>query len=501
MRYFIFSFLALLFSATFVDASEVNESKKELSSDSVLNHATHYIPDDPFLEMLDSLSASNFFEASPIQYETSFLNIHQFPLDSIPVYSDSIYKARMEALHDFSPIQYCFNDKIKRHIELYSKHRRLMLAKVMGLSQLYFPMFEEELDKENLPLELKYVPIVESALNNTARSRAGAVGMWQFMYRTGTYLGLEVNSYIDERRDPLKATKTAIKYLKYLHGLYDNWLLALAAYNAGHGNVNKAIRRAGGTKNFWAISAFLPKETQNYIPSFMAVSYLMNHSADHNIYPLKPKFDLRNVDTVHIKQAINFEQIADVLCVPYQDIVFLNPQYKRGYVPIKAGDSARYSITLPLSMIGDFVVNEQIIYNYKLSKKADEEVNMYANKSQVIHRVRKGESVGLIAQRYNVRVSDVRGWNGLSSRTYIYPGQKLVIFSKSETATARGYALKKEEVYKGYLYYTIRSGDTLWDIAKKYQGVSADDIIKLNRISSRKVLKPGMKIKIKSTSI
>ncbi len=468
-----------------------------LRNDSIIE--THFIPDDPFLAMLDSLHEAQIFNENPISYSTQELNIHGFPLDSIPVYSDSIMNLRFQSLNHWSPIEFTFNEKVKKHIKVYGTHRRLMLSKVMGMSELYFPMIEEQLEKEDLPMELKYLPVVESALNNTVRSRAGALGMWQFMYRTGKYLGLEINSYIDERRDPIKSTQTAIKYLKYLYEMYDDWSLALAAYNAGPGNVNKAIRRAGGQKNFWAIQYHLPQETRNYVPSFMAVTYLMTHSADHNLYPVKPKFEIRNIDTITVTKSIHLNQIANVLCVPYEDLVFLNPQYKRAYIPVKENDSVTYTITLPVNMIGDFIANEEIIYNYK-----DPEVNtapedLYANRSEVVHRVRKGESVGLIAQRYNVRISDVREWNNLNSRSYIYPGQKLVIFAKDGSTAARGYTINNEETYNGYLYYTIRSGDTLWDIAKKYQGVSADDIIKLNRISSRKVLKPGMKIKIKST--
>tara|TARA_Y100001954_G_scaffold128436_2_gene137593 strand:+ start:1124 stop:2647 length:1524 start_codon:yes stop_codon:yes gene_type:complete len=457
------------------------------------------LSDDPFLAMLDSLHEAHVFNAHPISYSTAQLNVHHFPLDSIPVYSDSIMRIRFQDMDAFSPISFTYNNKVKKLIEVYGTHRRLMLSKVMGLAELYFPMFEEEIEKMNLPMELKYLPVVESALNNTARSRAGAVGMWQFMYRTGKYLGLEINSYVDERRDPVKSTQTAIKYLNYLNSIYDDWLLALAAYNAGPGNVNKAIRRAGGKKNFWAIQYFLPRETRNYVPSFMAVTYLMSHPADHNLYPVKPKFEIRNIDTLTIQQAIHLSQISDVLCISLKDLVFLNPQYKRAYIPVKSSDTVKYTITLPVSIVGDFLANENSIYNYKTKNKVDAPSDLYANRTELIHHVRKGESLGLIAQRYNVRISDLREWNNISSKAYIHPGQKMIVFTHNTHSSSRGYSIKNEETYNGYLYYTIRRGDTLWDIAKKYQGVSANDIMKLNHISSRKILKPGMKIKIKST--
>lgn len=492
------TFILITFLTTLVAQTELNSISTDVKLKDSLTKR-NLIPDDPFLEMLDSLHEAQVFNKNPITYNVRDLNIHNFPLDSIPVYSDSILQLRLQDMSTFSPIEFTFNNKVKRCIELYGKNRRQMLSKVMGMAELYFPLFEEELERNDLPMELKYLPIVESALNNTVRSKAGATGMWQFMYRTGKYLGLKINSYVDERRDPIKSTKAAIKYLAYLHEMYDDWLLALAAYNAGPGNVNKAIRRTGGKKNFWAIQYGLPRETRNYIPSFMAVAYLLNHRADHNLYPVRPKFEIRNVDTVTVKKSIYFNQITEVLCVSHKDIVFLNPQYKRAYIPIKKNDSIKHTITLPVSMIGDFIANEKTIYNYRNKDVQKAPVDLYANRSEITHRVRNGESVGLIAQRYNVRVSDIREWNNLSSNKYIHPGQRLVIFSKTNTTPARGYSIQYEQKYNGYLYYTIRSGDTLWDIAKKYQGISANDIMKLNHISARKILKPGMKIKIKST--
>ncbi len=484
---------------TFVLSTHAQLEMTHVSSPDSLKINSIAIDDDPFLERIDSLHEAQLFNKNPISYNISDLNIHKLPLDSIPVYSDSILKLRIQDMNTFSPIEFTFNTKVKRCINIYGKNRRQMLSKVMGMAELYFPIFEEELEKNNLPMEIKYLPIVESALNNTVRSRAGAVGMWQFMYRTGKSLGLEINSYVDERRDPVKSTKAAVKYLSYLNDMYDDWLLALAAYNAGPGNVNKAIRRAGGKKNFWAIQYGLPSETRNYVPSFMAVAYLLSHSADHNLYPVKPRFEIRNVDTVTVRESIHFNQIAQVLCIPYKDIVFLNPQYKRAYIPIKNNDSIRHVVALPVSVIGDFLANETIIYNYKDNEVKTTPIDIYANRSEIIHRVRNGESVGLIAQRYSVRISDIREWNDLTSKKYIHPGQKLVIFAKKNPSTENGFTITHEQTYNGYLYYTIRRGDTLWDIAKKYKGVSASDIMKLNHMSARKILKPGMKIKIKST--
>lgn len=454
--------------------------------------------DDPFIAAIDSFHFENIFENYSFTTDVERLNIHQFSLDSIPIWSDSIIQLRLAALDAVSPFNLDYNEHTQRLINLYGNNRRYMLSKVLGLSELYFPIFEEELEKNDMPIELKYLPIVESALNNTVRSRAGAVGIWQFMYRTGKYLGLEINSYVDERRDPIKSTRTAVQYLKYLHGLYGNWQLALAAYNAGPGNVNKAIRRAGGSKDFWVVQKFLPKETRNYVPSFIAVNYLMNHAADHNIYPLKPKFTLRHVDTIHVKESVTFDQIAQVLCMNYEDLTFLNPQYKQAFIPKLDKDSNNYVLTLPVQYVGDFINNEQNIYECKAEETEELIHESSISRVEITHRVRKGESVGLIAQRYKVSVRELREWNNIGRKNHIYPGQKLVIYG-AKKSVATNSSNKKEETYNGYLYYTIRSGDTLWEIAKLYQGVSADDIMKLNRFNSSKVLKPGMKIKIKST--
>jgi membrane-bound lytic murein transglycosylase D len=483
----------LLFFVQVIAQGQTDITKSQQDSINVVQ----YELDDPFIAALDSLHVESIFEASNFTDDYSILNVHNYSLDSIPVWSDSIVIKRLQALDNASPFNLDYNQHTARLINSYSTRRRLTLSRVLGLSELYFPIFEEELEKNDLPIELKYLPIVESALNNTVRSSAGAVGLWQFMYRTGKYLGLEINSYVDERRDPIKSTKTAVKYLTYLHNLYDDWHLALAAYNAGPGNVNKAIRRAGGSKNFWVIQEFLPRETRNYVPSFIAVNYLMNHAADHNLYPIKPKFTIRHVDTVQVSQQVTFAQISEILCMDYEDIVFLNPQYKQGLIP-KSKDSIKFSLTLPVNMVGNFINNEKSIYDYKLKEEEKRNLNVYASTSTLTHRVRKGESLGVIAERYKVKASDLRKWNNLSRRNFIYPGQKLKVHAKSRSVRKKQNK-KKEINYNGYLYYTIRNGDTLWDIAKLYKGISAKDIMKLNRFSSKKVLRVGMKIKIKTT--
>ena len=244
--------------------------------------------DDEVVVRLDELASIPWVKNSPMLADTEALNVHGFPATYIPAWPEAVYSKRMEALDSQTPFNLIYNKTVQAYIDLYATRKREMTSRMLGLSDLYFPVFEEYLDREGMPLELKYLAVVESALNPSARSRAGAVGLWQFMLPTGKMFGLDVTSYVDERHDIYKSTKAACAYLKYLHGLYDNWELALAAYNCGPGNVNKAIRRSGGHRDYWKIYDHLPRETRGYVPAFIAVNYVYAHAADHNLYPAAP---------------------------------------------------------------------------------------------------------------------------------------------------------------------------------------------------------------------
>lgn len=289
-------------------------------------------------------------------------------------------------------------------------------------------MFEEMLDKYNLPLELKYLAIVESALNPTAVSRAGARGLWQFMYNTGKLYGLKSNSLVDDRSDPYKATDAACRHLRDLYQLYGNWSLALAAYNSGAGNVNKAIRRAGGVKSYWAIWPYLPRETRGYVPAFIAVNYIMSYSAEHNLYPLDPGILYGGVDTIEVKDALAFDQISEFLNIPSDQVRFLNPAYKEGIIPATA--DKHYILRLPREKITDFINNESALYQYKTQKGIEREkllATIKASSERSVHIVKSGETLGKIARKYNCRASDIKKWNGLR-KDYLRKGQRLVVY-------------------------------------------------------------------------
>ncbi|MGM0408972.1 MAG: lytic transglycosylase domain-containing protein, partial [Bacteroidota bacterium] len=253
--------------------------------------------------------------------------------DSIPIFPDLVYEYKIAELNNLTPIELEYNERVRRYIDVYTIERREHLSKIIGLAELYFPLFEEMLDKYNLPLELKYLAIVESALDPRAVSSSAAVGLWQFKINTSTMFDLEINSYIDERCDPYKSTEAACAYLQYLYRIYNDWQLALAAYNGGPGVVRNAIIRSGGKTNFWEIQPYLPDQTNGYVPAFIAVNYVMNHYTDHNIEPVRSQFIHLDIDTVKINEEISFKRISEFIDLPVETLQYLNPAYKLDYIP------------------------------------------------------------------------------------------------------------------------------------------------------------------------
>ena len=340
--------------------------------------------------------------------------------------SDSVYVDRLARLDNLIELPY--NDVIRNCIELYTERRRDMVERMLGLENLYFPMIEQALDENGLPLELKYLAIVESALNPVAVSRAGATGLWQFMLATGRQYGLEINSLVDERRDPLKATYAACAYFKDMYKIYGDWHLVIASYNCGAGNVNKAIRRAGGKTDYWAIYPFLPRETRMYVPLFIGATYAMNYYANHQLYPVETTLPVAT-DTVMINQAIHFDQIAEVLNIDKELVRNLNPQYKRDIIP---GNSKSRALRLPTIQTYAFVEKEDSIAKYRRDELftnrtyAGEQLNS-STPEKIFHRVKKGENLRMISSKYGVTVAEVRRWNGLKSNS-IVAGKRLAIY-------------------------------------------------------------------------
>jgi membrane-bound lytic murein transglycosylase D len=414
--------------------------------------------------------------------------------------SDEDLLSRLNALNNNTPLEISYNKRIRSFIHLYAFRQRDLTERVLGLSKFYYPMIEEALDKYDIPLEIKHLAVVESALNPGARSRAGAVGLWQFMYWTGKANGLKVSSYVDEREDPLKATEAACKYLLELHGMYDDWNLALAAYNSGPGNVNKAIRRSGGKRDYWSIWPFLPRETRSYVPAFIAVNYIMNYASEHGLVAQEPMYNFWNTDTVIVRGPLELANVANLLSLEPTIVEALNPSFRKNLIP---ADGKSYALVLPATSILSFID----IHDTTLYANA-EEVNVVEEKEErIFHYVRSGEVLGVIARRHNCSVRQIMEWNNLRS-TNIRAGQRLVVMSKTTSKPTLVQAKKdqpseqkKESVTEPdkstFIYHTVKPGDTLWDIANKYDGVSVSQLKQLNGSVNVHRLKLGQKLKIK----
>ena len=305
------------------------ETKKEI----ILNDSISFtIQDVVQAKEIDSLWLAFLFDSG--RYDEMYKTVTEETFEEVEYHElpTELLKERLEALNARTPFQIEYNPKLESVIKQYLKYRKRGLTRIIGLSKYYFPMFEEVLDKHNLPLELKYLAVVESALDPRAKSPAGASGLWQFMYQTGRAFDLKSNSYVDDRNDPVLSTEAASEYLSYLHGLFDDWDLALAAYNSGPGNVSKAIRRSGGSRNYWNIRPFLPRETANYVPAFLATMYIFEYADEHGLYTNGPTTPVIATDTIHIKETISFEQINKVTDIPIKELQYLNPSYKLGVI-------------------------------------------------------------------------------------------------------------------------------------------------------------------------
>lgn len=461
-------------------------------------------PDDPVLARLDDLSQVHWLKNDPFTADTALLNSHGFAPAEVPTWDERTYRQRLAVLDERTPFVFTYNQPVQAYIDLYAVKKREQTSRMLGLAQLYFPLFEEYLDRHHLPMELKYLAVVESALNPGARSRAGAVGLWQFMVATGKLYGLDVDSYLDERCDVHLSTEAACEYLGYLHGLYDNWELALAAYNCGPGNVNRAIRRAGGVADYWKVYDYLPRETRGYVPAFIAVNYIFNHAADHNLYPVAPVYCAYEVDSVQVCYPLDLDLLAKVTGTDAAHLRELNPVYKLGHVPDLDQPTTIY---LPSDAVGKFVTNEAMLaYSYQPPPEEMAAVAARPATQARIHVVRHGESLGSIANKNRVTVAQLRNWNDLRSDR-IHPGQKLTIQKPLEvpvaaveknsanTSAAKAVVAETERRDVEYIYHTIQPGDTLWDIARK-NGLSVDDLRRLNDGLNSKQLHPGRKIKV-----
>ena len=437
-------------------------------------------------------------------FENMYKTVTNMEYDSV-AYNElttEVLKQRLEVLNQKTPFNVEYNPALESVIKSFLKNRRKTLERLMSLSHYYFPLFEQEMDNANIPLEMKYLSIVESALNPRARSRVGATGLWQFMYPTGKMYGLDVSSYVDERSDPIRSTKAAAKYLSRLYAMFNDWDLALAAYNSGPGNVTKAIRRSGGKQNYWNLRPHLPRETAGYVPAFLATMYIFEYAQEHGFNPKKHETIYFQTDTVQVKRLITFDQLTELLDVSKEQLQFFNPSYKLDIVPFVEGK--KYSLRLPKDLIGKFVANEESIYAFVEAEKEKMEKPLPAlvqtsgeGGNRIYHRVKSGDVLGKIANKYGVTVTNLKRWNSLRSNT-IQIGQRLTIYTNKKPlspstvvakSTSNSGSKAAEEIY------VVQKGDTLWSIAQKFPKISIEDIQKWNDISGEK-LQPGMKLKM-----
>lgn len=444
-------------------------------------------------------------------------------------FPDSIYIERLNRLPHVIPMTY--NNVVRDCIDLYAERKRGLVKYMLGMADFYFPLIEQVLDEHDLPLELKYLAVVESALNPVALSRVGACGLWQFMLPTGKMYGLEINSLVDERRDPLKATHAACKYFEDMYQIYGDWNLVLASYNCGPGNVNKAIRRAGGKTDFWEIFPYLPRETRSYVPLFIAANYIMNYYCEHNICPMENSLPMAT-DTVMVNNSLHFQQVAEILHLDIEELRALNPQYKRDIIP---GNTGPRVLKLPAAETYAFVSKEDTVYLHKaeelLANCIDKNfvggnlLHKPATREKITHIVLRGENLYTIANRYGVTAKDIRKWNGLGSNR-VARGKRLILYvdnggvsfasakttqknvknestltksssGKTATSTSSGNVMAKASSTskENVVSYVVKSGDSLYSIAKKYPGVSTDDLLKANGLSSASI-RPGQVLKI-----
>jgi membrane-bound lytic murein transglycosylase D len=449
------------------------------------------LKDNPVLAQLDSLAHLKVFRSSKFTTDTLKLNTRKYKKDSIPNFPESHYIKELKELDRNSPFDLVYNKQVRAYIDAYTGRHREKVGRMLGMAEMYFPLFEEMLDQYNLPMELKYLAVIESALNPNAQSKSGATGLWQFMYRTGKIYNLNVTSYVDERSDPYKATQAACEYFKFLYSIFGDWQMVLAAYNGGPGNLSKAMRRAGGKKDYWEVRPYLSAETQSYVPAFIAVNYVFTHAADHNIYPVQPMFRGLDIDTVVVKKQTNLKTLVSLLQMTYEEIEFLNPMYKTHILP---ENSVGMPLALPKKKLGVYLANHDAFYEVTVEAK-----NMaFSNQEEIMrdvrktHTVRSGETLSSIAARYRCSVTDLKNWNKMSG-SLIKVGQQLIVHERVATTTTSSATIKEAE--GDARYHVVQAGETLWSIAKS-NGISVDRLKELNNIEGNYQLKIGSKLKV-----
>lgn len=535
--------LALMIASSAIFAQDTivaNSVKKEpLTRREVLDSIKATFIHDNIASCIDSLWMKEMVSLD--LYDDLTADIKNINVDEKVDYElpTELLKERLKKLDEKSPFNIEYNVGLENVIKSFLKNRKKAFERLMGISQFYFPMFEESLSAQNIPLEIKYLSVVESALNPRAVSRVGATGLWQFMYQTGKQYDLNINSYVDDRSDPLKASNAATQYMKNMYAIFGDWDLVLASYNSGPGNVAKAIRRSGGKQNYWNIRKYLPKETQGYLPAFLATMYIFEYHKEHGIKPNRAVANHFATDTVMIKNAMTFKQISDLLDVPVAELQFLNPSYKREEIPYITGE--KHYLRLPVDKVAVFTSNEDKIYafvQYEASKRERPYESLLANNSNFsandgtisrvkYHKVRRGDSLSEISERYGITMSELKKWNHLRSNKAPM-GRRLKIITTEAVATrdkkvapevnpnraelkpdttsvketsalasntAKTFKEEKVVSYKDVIkYHKVRRGDNLGEISDKY-GVTIAEVKKWNHIKGSNII-PGKSLKI-----
>ncbi len=432
-----------------------------------------------------------------------------FDMDSVKFESnvpDEVYIERIKKMNSFITLPY--NDIVKRYIILYSEKMPERMSNMLGLCSYYMPIFQETLNRYDMPEELKAMAIIESALNPLAVSRAGAKGMWQFMYATAKMYGLHIDSFVDERLDPVKSADAAARYLQDAYEIFGDWNLAIASYNCGAGNVNKAIRRSG-SRAFWDIWPYLPRETRGYVPAFVGALYAMEYHKEHGIKPAAVQMPA-HVDTFKINKMLHLKQVSELTGAPLEELKNLNPQYRHEIIP---GNDREYILRLPYTYTNAFIEHEDSVYRHKadvyFNPTTIKRIKEGGDGERIVHKVKSGEYLGKIATKYRVSVNQIKKWNNLKSNN-IRVGQRLVIYrggkgpvstaSSSSSTASKGSTTAASNGSSGSSasYHTVRSGDTLSGIATKY-GTTVSRIKELNGLTSNNI-KVGQRLKVKAGS-
>ena len=453
-------------------------------------------PEDYSPEITDSLLNIWYLHRQVNEDNSS----EQYDMDSVHFtsnVSDAVMKERLENMNSFITLPY--NDKVRNFMVLYSEKMPSKMSNILGLCQYYMPIFEDTFSRYNLPDELKYVAIIESALNPTAVSRAGAKGMWQFMTKTAKSYGLEINSFVDERLDPFKSSDAAARYLEDSYNIFGDWNLAISSYNCGPGNVNKAIRRSG-RRDFWSVYEYLPRETKGYVPAFVGAMYAIKYSKEYGLTPNNVQMPVQ-VDTFMIRKNLHFQQISDLVGISMEEIQNLNPQYIKDIIP---GNTKPYVLRLPYTYSSAFIANEDSIYTYRAAELLNPQTLVSTKPSsddgsagtRISYKVRSGDSLGKIAARHHVTVAQLKSWNHLKSNT-IRIGQRLYIYRNGGPSVSSGSQNTTRQApaasSSGAVTYKVKKGDTLYKISKQF-GVTPNAIMKYNGIGEK--IREGQTLKI-----